>query len=180
MLCVDPVGSRLHHTSQSGLIYVWFGEAEVLELFFKNIAITLTKNPVFHNLRLFFGNVSALKRWRQPLMALRISPLITYSLKIKMMLWGTTSGGGPARLVSIKTWTSTAGNSWLLLVVLRWILTNDVASWRHATVFGPNIQNILQKQQLASHNKHKVEVSDIKPQCDLKCCTDLEYEPTGV
>lgn len=35
-----PLGSWLHHTSQSDSMHVWFGEVEVLELFFK-IAITL-------------------------------------------------------------------------------------------------------------------------------------------
>lgn len=34
--CKDPVSSRLHHTSQSGSMYVWFGEVEVLELFLRN------------------------------------------------------------------------------------------------------------------------------------------------
>lgn len=37
--CKDPVGSQLHHTSQSDSVF-GLGEVEVLELFL-NIAITL-------------------------------------------------------------------------------------------------------------------------------------------
>lgn len=106
--CKDPVGSRLHHTSQSGSMYVWFGEVEVLELFLK-IAIALRHKELcvsqFEVVCLAILPDFGVKAMTTASDRPQNNPLITYYLKKKLILWGTNSGGVPAcsTLPSFKT-----------------------------------------------------------------------------
>lgn len=85
--CKDPVGSRLHHTSQSDSMYVWFGEVEVLELFLK-IAITLRHKELcvsqFEVVLLAILPSFSVKAMTTASDGPQNIPLITYYLKIKL------------------------------------------------------------------------------------------------
>lgn len=85
--CKDPVGSRLHHTSQSGSVYVWFGEVEVLELFLKIFIVLRHKELSVSQFEVVFLTVLptfSVKAMTTASDGPQNIPLITYYLKIKL------------------------------------------------------------------------------------------------
>lgn len=85
--CKDPVGSHLHHTSQSDSVYVWFGEVEVLELFLKIVIALRHKELCVSQFEVVFLAILpsfSVKAMTTASDGPQNIPLITYYLKIKL------------------------------------------------------------------------------------------------
>lgn len=107
---------------------------------------------MFHNLRWFSVNSAKFQRCKcndESFWWPSEYPTNHILFENKMMLWGTDSGGGPARwaLASIKTWTCTAGNCCLMLKCSKtWRMMSYSETMSQSS---PQWYRIVSKQQLA-------------------------------
>lgn len=176
--------ARRNRSSQSDSMCVWFWGSWGSGIVLENWHCPETQRTLCFSIwGCFRGRFAKKQRKRDDDSLRRTSEYPTNHILVEnqIILWGTNSGGGPARwaLPSIKRRTSRAGDRSPCVGCIN--ATFDRGwSWHHFSVFSPNTQHThTVNAALSLHHKNKVWALDLKPQCDLKSYFfPLEHKPT--